>query len=83
MKKTLRDLAELVGGEVLGDAEIWISGITGIDEAGPAELTFAVPPHLDRAAASRAGAVIVPASVETYAKSAIRAKTLGSPLPVC
>ena len=74
LKKTLRDLAELVGGEVLGDAEIWISGITGIDEAGPAELTFAVPPHLDRAAASRAGAVIVPASVEIFAKAAIRAE---------
>ena len=74
MKKTLRELAELVGGEVLGDAEISISGITGIDEAGPADLTFAVPPHLDRAAASHAAAVIVPASVEAYAKPAIRAE---------
>lgn len=72
MKKTLRELAEWVGGQVIGDADGWIEGVTGIDEAGPADLTFAVPPHLDRAAASKAAAVIVPATVEVYAKPAIR-----------
>ena len=72
MKKTLRELAELVEGCVIGDAEILVEGITGIDEAGSMDLTFAVPPHLDRAAASQAAAVIIPASVETYAKPAIR-----------
>ena len=75
MRKTLRELAELVEGSVIGDADQWIEGITGIDEAGPADLTFAVPPHLDRAAASKAAAVIVPASVESYAKPAIRVET--------
>ena len=68
----MRELAELVEGSVIGDADSWIEGITGIDEAGPADLTFAVPPHLDRAALSKAAAVIVPASVESYAKPAIR-----------
>lgn len=72
MKKTLRELAELVDGRVIGDAGVWIEGITGIDEAGETELTFAVAPHLDRAAASKAAAVLVPASVEAYAKPAIR-----------
>ena len=72
MKKTLRELAELVEGCVIGDAEILVEGITGIDEAGSMDLTFAVPPHLDRAATSRAAAVIIPVSVETYAKPAIR-----------
>ena len=72
MKKTLRELAELVEGCVIGDAEILVEGITGIDEAGSMDLTFAVPPHLDRAAASQAAAVIIPAFVETYAKPAIR-----------
>ena len=75
MRKTLRELAELVEGSVIGDADQWIEGITGIDEAGPADLTFAVPPHLDRAAASKAAAVIVPAYVESYAKPAIRVET--------
>lgn len=91
MKKTLRELAELVEGCVIGDADIVVEGITGIDEAGPTELTFAVPPHLDRAAASQAAAVIIPASVETYVKPAIRVNnpriaftrllTLFNPLP--
>ncbi len=72
MKKTLRELAEWVEGCVTGDADILIEGITGIDEAGPTDLTFAVPPHLDRAAVSKAAAVIIPASVEAYAKPAIR-----------
>lgn len=72
MKKTLHELAGLIGGQVVGAADPWIDGITGIDEAGPSDLTFAVPPHLDRAAASGAAAVIVPDSVESYAKPAIR-----------
>ena len=72
MKKTLHELAELVEGRVSGDEGQWIEGITGIDEAGPADLTFAVPPHLDRAAASKAAAVIIPDSVESFSKPAIR-----------
>ena len=72
MKKTLRELAELIDGQIIGDCDPDITGITGIDEAGPTDLTFAVPPHLDRAAQSQAAAVIVPATVETYAKPAIR-----------
>ena len=72
MKKTLREIAEWIDGNVLGDASIIIDGITGIDEAGPGDLTFAVSPHLERALLSKAAAVIVPAAVETYAKPAIR-----------
>ena len=72
MKKTLRELAELIDGQIIGDCDPDITGITGIDEAGPTDLTFAVPPHLERAAQSQAAAVIVPATVETYAKPAIR-----------
>lgn len=72
MKKTLRELAEWVGGQVCGEGSVEIDGITGIDEAGPSDLTFAVSPHLDRAAASKAAAVIISVSVESFAKPAIR-----------
>ena len=91
MKRTLREIAEWIDGNVLGDDAIVINGITGIDEAGPGDLTFAVPPHLERALLSKAAAVIVPAAVETYAKPAIRVAnprlaftrllTLFNPLP--
>jgi UDP-3-O-[3-hydroxymyristoyl] glucosamine N-acyltransferase len=72
LKKTLRELADWVDGQVCGDESIEIEGITGIDEAGPSDLTFAVLPHLDRAAASGAAAVIIPQTEEFTAKPAIR-----------
>ena len=49
MKKTLREIADWIDGSILGDETIIIDGITGIDEAGPSDLTFAVPPHLEKA----------------------------------
>ena len=72
MRKTLHEIAELLEGGVLGDDQIIISGITGIDEAGPEDLTFAVPPHLERAEQSKAAAVIIPTGIETFGKPAIR-----------
>ena len=72
MRKTLREIADWVDGVALGDDSLVIDGITGIDEAGPSDLTFAVPPHLERALLSKAAAVIVPIAVESYAKPAIR-----------
>lgn len=39
-EKTLNDLAEILGGEVLGDGNIPIRGVAGIREAGPGDLTF-------------------------------------------
>lgn len=72
MKKTLRELAEWLDGKIIGDEMIEVCGITGIDEAGPTDLTFAVAPHLDRALSSKAAAVIIPANVDSYAKPAIR-----------
>lgn len=72
MVKTLKEIADLVGGEVLGDANPEITGITNIEEAGPAEITFAVPPHIEKAAGSAAAAVIIPTSITTFPKPAIR-----------
>ena len=72
MQKTLREIAELVGGVLTGEGSVTISGITNIAEAGPGDITFAVPPHLEKAAASEAGAVIIPESVATFAKPAVR-----------
>ena len=91
MRKSLGEIADWLEGNVLGDDQIFITGVTGIDEAGPHDLTFAVPPHLEKALNSKAAAVIVPASVESFAKPAIRVAnprlaftrllTLFNPLP--
>jgi UDP-3-O-[3-hydroxymyristoyl] glucosamine N-acyltransferase len=40
MKKTLGQLAELVGGMIIGDDSVEVSGIAGITEAGPEHITF-------------------------------------------
>ena len=72
MQKTLREIAELVGGVLAGEGSVTISGVTNIAEAGPGDITFAVPPHLEKAAASQAAAVIIPESVATFTKPAVR-----------
>ncbi len=61
MKKSLAELAEITGGEVLGAPETEICGIAPFDEAGPADITFADAANiLKRICDTRAGAVIVP-----------------------
>lgn len=72
VSKTLREIADLVEGEVLGEGDPTIDGVTNIEDAGPADITFAVPPHIEKAAGSKAAAVIVPADVTNFPKPAIR-----------
>ncbi len=72
MAKSLREIAALVNGEVLGDSCPAIAGVTNIEDAGPDDITFAVPPHLEKAAASQAAAVIIPHDIASYPKPAIR-----------
>ncbi|MDF2930084.1 MAG: UDP-3-O-(3-hydroxymyristoyl) glucosamine N-acyltransferase [Anaerospora sp.] len=72
MKLTLQEIADLVNGLPTGDASIVISGVTNIAEAGPGDITFAVPPHLEKAVSSAAAAVIIPETVTDFEKPAIR-----------
>lgn len=72
MKKKLREIADLVNGILLGDGDVEITGVTNIEDAGAADIAFAVPPHLDKAALSSAAAVIIPNTVTAFGKPAIR-----------
>lgn len=57
---TLAQIAGLVGGEVVGDSHFRVSGACGIQEAGPAEITFLrEAKYLPLLKKSQAGAVIV------------------------
>lgn len=59
-EKKLRDLAEYVGGRVIGDGSVVISRVSPIEEAGPGDITFLANPRYARLiAASKASAVIV------------------------
>ena len=47
MEFTLRELADLVGGEVKGDDSVLIRGVSGLKEAGPDEITFLANPKYE------------------------------------
>ena len=72
MKMMLVEIASLINGEIAAGDTIEITGITNIDDAGPGDITFAVPPHLEKAAKCKAAAVIIPDTAEEFSKPAIR-----------
>jgi UDP-3-O-[3-hydroxymyristoyl] glucosamine N-acyltransferase len=60
MKKKLKELAEWVGGTVVGDDEVEISGVAAIEVARAGEITFiANPKYLPKLGETNASAVIV------------------------
>ena len=72
--KTLAEIAKLVDGSIdEAHAALLINSVTNIEEAGPEDITFAVAPHLEKAAASRAGAVLVAKDIAAdFPKVAVR-----------
>lgn len=62
----LRRIAELVGGRVVGDPDTVITGISGLKEAGPGDLTFvANPRYLPLLKEARASAAVVGPGVDS------------------
>lgn len=62
---TVRELAQHLGGEVLGNAEHQLCGVAGIQNAGPEDLVFVDQPrYFDELLTSKAGAVLLPPSLE-------------------
>ncbi len=60
MKKTINEIASYLGGEVCGDGSTEISGVAGIEEAKPGDLSFvANPKYLKLLQTTRASAVVV------------------------
>lgn len=56
----LGEIARRLDCQIRGDSEIEISGVAGIDEAGPDELTFVSnPKYYSRISETRAGAIIL------------------------
>lgn len=72
MEKNLREIAELIGGELFGDSEVIISGLSNIPMARAGDLTFAVPPHIDEAKTCAASAVLIPPDIQDFPKPAIK-----------
>ncbi len=91
MSKTLKEIAAIVGGEIVGDPSVVITGARGIKEAAEGDITFLANkrylPLLDKTSAS---AIIVALDTEEISKPAIKvkdpslafAKTLAALYPV-
>jgi len=61
LKQTLREIASFLCGEIVGDPQVIIENVRGIDEAGKGDLTFiANPKYLKNLDTTNASAIIVP-----------------------
>jgi UDP-3-O-[3-hydroxymyristoyl] glucosamine N-acyltransferase len=70
---TLAELARVLGAELHGNAELSISGVSGIEEAGPEHLTFvANPRYSSLARTTKAGAVLVAPDFPEIAAATLR-----------
>jgi UDP-3-O-[3-hydroxymyristoyl] glucosamine N-acyltransferase len=72
---TVAQLAAQIGGEVLGDGSVLLTGVAPADGAAAGDLTFAEKPsYLAAAEASQASAILVPIGFESAVKVLIRVK---------
>jgi UDP-3-O-[3-hydroxymyristoyl] glucosamine N-acyltransferase len=73
MRKSLKEIADIIGGEVLGDENISVYGVSNIEDAKEGEITFISNPkylrYLDKTSAS---AIIVSKNIEYRRKPLIR-----------
>ncbi|MBI4309891.1 MAG: UDP-3-O-(3-hydroxymyristoyl)glucosamine N-acyltransferase [Candidatus Omnitrophica bacterium] len=73
MHLSLADIARLVGGELIGDGNVEISGCSGILEAKKGDLTFlANPKYSPQAETTQASAIIIPRQMTLPGKFFIR-----------
>jgi UDP-3-O-[3-hydroxymyristoyl] glucosamine N-acyltransferase len=65
MEISLKEIARILDGDIDGDADCLISGMAGIDRAGPGEITFvANPKYAKYIATTQASAIVcVPETV--------------------
>lgn len=75
MKTTLREIAKLVDGEIIGDENIEITGVSGIKEAKRGDLTFVANSKYESLMdTTKASAIITAQDIEEASKPIIRTK---------
>ena len=73
MKKTLEELAVFLSGTLeAADPKFVVQGVNGLEEATAEQISFAVPPHVEEATLSAAGALVLPRNAEFAGKPIIR-----------
>ena len=67
MEITLRQIADMVGGEVIGDDQVVITGINSLDKAAPGEISFFIDPrYKDSVKKTKASALLVPRRTDLF-----------------
>ena len=78
---TLGTLAELVQGEVVGDKNLEITGVAGLEDAQPGMISLVATVKVaDLARESKASAFIIPSNLPELGLACIRWTTLDWPL---
>jgi UDP-3-O-[3-hydroxymyristoyl] glucosamine N-acyltransferase len=73
MEITLKEIALLLGGEIDGDENTLISGLSGIDKAGPGDITFVANPKYARyIATTQASAIVCAAGTVAPGRNLVR-----------
>lgn len=73
MRKTLKEIADFIGGHLQGDENLIITGISGIKEAKEGEISFlANSKYFSLLEKTQASAVVVPFEIEKAQKNIIR-----------
>ncbi|MEW6101989.1 MAG: UDP-3-O-(3-hydroxymyristoyl)glucosamine N-acyltransferase [Candidatus Omnitrophota bacterium] len=73
MQKTLKEIARLIQGEIVGDDSLVITGVSGIKEAGSGDITFlANPKYSPLINKTQASAIITSKDIKEASKPIIR-----------
>lgn len=76
MNRTLKELADYLGGSVIGDESVTVNGLAPLDNAGPDKITFlANPRYAPKVAETGAGAVLMAPGGERYGRNVIELAT--------
>ncbi len=75
MEKSLKELADHLGGVVIGDENARIRGIASLDDAGEGDITFlANPKYAPKVASTKATAVVLPPGADRRGRNAVEVK---------
>ena len=70
--KSLKDLAEYLGGKVIGDSALLVNGLAPLELAGSDKVTFlANPKYAAKVAETKAGAVLMTPGAESFGRNVI------------
>lgn len=73
MRKTLKEIAKVINGTVIGNADIVITGVAGIKEAREGDITFlANPKYISFAESTKASAIVTSHAIKIDSKTIIQ-----------